>query len=175
MPALPDPATGEQVNFLGMFIKRHPKGPNTVEFNNAWYLIRHGDATYDWGLVADPARAKPDPILRSVRAASLSPFAGETNRVLYLGGFDAGGGPWHYTAWLYRAQLADDRALIRMDGPTPVVGIQATFGWNYQLEASPVLMNFQPLGPTVPGSNILHELRHTAPPAHDFYRWRISR
>jgi hypothetical protein len=177
MPELPDPATGATNRFMGLFIKGHPAGPNTVEYASTYYLIRRPDATYDWGRISDPAEPIPDPILRACRAACLSPFPGETNRILYLGGFDAGGSnDWHNTAWIYRAELPDERATIRMDAATPVVSIDATFGWRYQLEASPTLLNFQPLGPTVPGSNTLHELRHlTAPTAHDFYRWRVSR
>jgi len=177
MPALPDPATGELVHFLGLYIKEHPAGTNTVEYNNTYYLIRRLDATYDWGRVADPADPIPDPFLRSCRAACLSPFPGETNRVLYLGGFDgATFNSWHNTAWAYRAELPDERASIRLDAATPVIGLDTTFGWNYQLEGSQNFTNFQPVGLPVFGSNTVREVWITnGPPDREFYRWRISR
>ncbi|RME90514.1 MAG: hypothetical protein D6766_13170, partial [Verrucomicrobia bacterium] len=52
MPEAPDPATGEPINFLGLYVN-HPNGPGTPEGNSAWYLVRHRDATYEWAQIID--------------------------------------------------------------------------------------------------------------------------
>ncbi len=177
MPELTDPATGEPVHFLGVFIKEHPDGTNTPAYNNTWYLIRRLDATYDWGQAIDPANPIPSPFLRSCRAARLSPFPGETNRVLYLGGFD-GATPdsWHNTAWIYRAELPDERARIRREGTIPVVGVDTTYVWTYQLENVPTIGAIQPFRYRLHGSNTVQEVWITnAPPDREFYRWNIFR
>jgi hypothetical protein len=179
MPELLDAATGKPVRIMGMDV-RHPNGTNSVEGQSAWYLIRHLDATYELGQAPGPNYPELGRFLRSCRAERASPFPGEEG-VVYLGGYDSDTlyprvPANHNTAWLYRAELPDETARIRLDGTTPVASIDTAYAWNYQLEAAMNLANFQPVGLPSAGSNNVQELRHTnAPPAHDFYRWKISR
>ena len=85
-------------------------------------------------------------------------------------------GSWHNTAWLYRAELPDEAARIRPAGTTPIVGIDTTYRWNYQLESATNLTNFQSRGLPLFGSNTVREVTITNPPPNqDFYRWRIAR
>jgi len=110
MPEVPDPATGEPVNLIGLGVG-YPAPDNTPERNSAYYLIRHRNATYEWGRVFDPAFPLPNPYaggLRATRAMCLSPFPEDAGGVLFFGGFDAASrtGPvYHNTAWIYKATL----------------------------------------------------------------------
>ena len=102
-----DPATGRKLHLIGLWVN-HPKR-TTPPFNGSYYLVRHPDARYEWGRIFD----YDDPVadgsaLTATRTWAWSPFPGETNTVLYAGGFDAGAGyvtPMHDTAWIYRAEL----------------------------------------------------------------------
>jgi arylsulfatase A-like enzyme len=177
MPELTDPATCEPVRIIGMWIKQHPDGTNSPAGASSWYLIRRPNATFEWGQVIDPTLPVPVPGLRGCRAARLSPFQEDGGRVLFLSGFDAAT-PFtnhHNTAWIYRAELAGDQALIRHDGTNPVVGIDTAYGWNYQLEEAPELSEFQSVGAPLPGSNAVQEVWINAPADHRSYRWNISR
>lgn len=176
MPEVIDPSSGKPVNLLGLYVN-HPAGHGTPEGNNTWYLVRHRDGTYDWAQVIDPADPIPSPFLRACRAVRASPFPEETGRVVYFGGFDGGGAtPWHNTAWIYRAELAGERALIRLDDSTPVVGIDTAYGWRYQLEAADGPGDFHSLGEALPGNNAIQEVRIDPPsPTAEFFRWGIAR
>lgn len=93
MPEIPHPATGRPVRFIGLGLE-HPLGYSTQEGNSAYYLLRHLDATYEWGRVFDPAEPLPNNDadehgLRATRAVRLSPFPEDAGRVLYFSGFDA--------------------------------------------------------------------------------------
>jgi len=106
-----------------------------------------------------------------------SPFPEEAGRVIYLGGFDAATPTsWHNTAWIFRAEFPDERARFRLDGATPVVGMETVFGWTYQLEGTVDFSLFQPHGPPRPGDNSFEEAPIAAPrDDRQFYRWKMSR
>ena len=92
-------------------------------------------------------------------------------------GEDAARPYWHNTAWLYRAELPDERIRIRLDGGIPVVGIDTAYGWNFQLEETPdITFEFHSFGQLLSGSNAVQEVRINEPLADDgFFRWNISR
>jgi arylsulfatase A-like enzyme len=110
MPEVQHPGTGQPVNLIGLGVG-YPAADNTPERNSAYYLVRHRDATYEWGRVFDPAFPLPNPTaggLRATRALRVSPFPEDRGLVLFTGGFDAASqsGPiWHNTAWIYRGRL----------------------------------------------------------------------
>jgi hypothetical protein len=90
----------------------YPAPDNTPERSSVYFLIRHRDATYEWGRVFDPAVPLPNPAaggLRATRALRLSPFPEDGGYALFFSGFDAASqtGPvWHNTAWIYKGNLA---------------------------------------------------------------------
>jgi hypothetical protein len=179
MPELTDPATGEPVRAIGLWVN-HPAGAGNPLYQNSWFLLRHANATYEHGQVIDPAFPLPTYRLRGCRAIRLSPFPEDQGRVLYLGGFDAAsqtGAIYHNTAWLYRAELPDEQ-------PTPVspnsfqtrVSIETAHGWNYQLLASTNLATWTTNPVVFPGSNsVLTVTTNTSNLERQFYRWRIWR
>ncbi len=99
-----DPISGKEQHLLSLFIN-HPDIA-TAPYNGAYYLVRHADGGYAWGNIYDHSSPVPDgSYLRSVRTWAPSPFSEEAGRVYYCGGFDGAGGPWHETAWIYKAYL----------------------------------------------------------------------
>ncbi|MBM3309928.1 MAG: hypothetical protein FJY80_00290 [Candidatus Aminicenantes bacterium] len=96
-----DPRSGAPLWLCGAWVER-PGSPNPPD-NGSHYLFRHADATYDWGMVFDPAH--PLPVGRSLDATRrilISPFAEDARRVLYFAGYD---GPYvdNRSAWIYKA------------------------------------------------------------------------
>jgi hypothetical protein len=72
------------------------------QFNpNAHYLIRDCSGDYALREIQD-VQIVPKPVLVSVRALAVSPFASDPVGTVYAGGFDANNNPVHNTAWLYR-------------------------------------------------------------------------
>jgi hypothetical protein len=125
MPEVPHPVTKEPVNLIGLGVG-YPAAPDTPERSSAYYLVRHRDATYEWGRVLDPLHPLPNPGaggLRATRAIRLSPFPEDRGRVMFFGGFDAASqtGPvWHDTAWIHRGELPD--ASPQRLAPEPATG-----------------------------------------------------
>jgi len=101
-----DPATGEQVHLLGLWIN-HPAGRTTEEGASAWYLVRHADGTYGHGRVFDPRQPKPNPPrgLLATRTIEVSPFQEDKGCVFYFGGYDCANIESHNTAWIYKGIL----------------------------------------------------------------------
>jgi hypothetical protein len=184
MPEVVHPGTRQLVNLIGLGVG-YPAADNTPERNSAYYLIRHRDATYEWGRAFDPAVPVPNPTaggLRATRALRLSPFPEDGGRVLFFGGFDAASqtGPvWHNTAWLYRAELPDETARIALTGEGMAVSFEGACGWEYQAQRSDDLLrgDWLDVGPPLPGSNAVQVLELPLLPEQDvqFYRWRFRR
>jgi hypothetical protein len=114
-----DPSTGETVYLAGFGVNTpdNMDSPN----NGQYFVARSVDGTYEHGYVYDyrnpvPAGAN----LRSIRTIEVSPFARDSGRAFYFGGFDGAGGPWHNTAWIYRGTYggagASTRFLVKPAG-----------------------------------------------------------
>jgi hypothetical protein len=182
MPEVIHPGTGKPVNLIGL-ANEHPAGRGTPETSSSYYLVRHRDATYEWGRIFDPAFPLPNPVgdgLRATRAVCLSPFPEDRGRVVFFGGFDAGGGDpnlFHNTAWLYRAELPDETPHIQRTGANLTLPMDTASGWQYQLRYSPDLSQWFDLGAPLNGNNAPQSLQVTpttgAP--REFYRWGIKR
>jgi hypothetical protein len=72
--------------------------------NGSYYLVRHRDATYEWGTVYDFDHPVPAGSgLHGTRTIEVSPFAQDRGRVFYFGGHDCAFRESHNTAWIYRA------------------------------------------------------------------------
>jgi hypothetical protein len=181
MPEVIHPGTGKPVNLIGLGVG-YPAPANTPERNSAYYLIRHRDATYEWGRVFDPNFPVPNPTaggLRATRAARLSPFAEDAGRVLFFSGFDAASqtGPiWHNTAWIYRAVLPDETAKIQRNGTDYTLSTDTAHGWQYQLRYSPDLSQWFDLGAPLSGNNAAQSRIVTPAPGaqRQFFRWNIQ-
>jgi hypothetical protein len=184
MPELTDPATGEPVRAIGVAVE-HPLGYGTPEGNSTYYLLRHRDATYEWGKVFDPAEPLPNNDadehgLRATRAMRVSPFSEDQGRVIYFGGFDAAAlvdWTYHNTSWIYRgvrpAELQPPTALNSFQSS---VSIDTAHGWSYQLLASTNLATWTTNPVIFPGSNsVLTLITNTGSLNQQFHRWRISR
>jgi hypothetical protein len=102
MTAAVDPDTGENVHLLGLWVN-HPSRPNPPD-NGSYYLTRRADGTYSHGNLYDAANPIPaGQELRATRTIVVSQFVEDQSRVIYFGGFDAGGaGDKHNSAWVYR-------------------------------------------------------------------------
>jgi hypothetical protein len=182
MPEVIHPGTGQPVNLIGLGVG-YPAPDNTPERNSAYYLIRHRDATYEWGRVFDPSFPVPNPTaggLRATRACRFSPFPEDGGRVLFFSGFDAASqtGPvWHNTAWIYRAELPAETAQIQRNGTDYTLSTDTAHGWQYQLQHSEDLAQWFDFAAPLAGSNTVQSLSVTPAPGADraFYRWRIHR
>jgi acetyl esterase/lipase len=109
MTAFKHPISGENLLFIGLWVN-HPdqKQAPTPLGLSSWFLVRHTTGKYEYGQVIDSARPMPKGYdgLRATRTIAVSPFADDRGRVLYFGGYDAGGqGSKHNTAWIYRASI----------------------------------------------------------------------
>ncbi len=84
------------------------------QFNpNAHYLIRDCSGNYALREIQD-VQIVPKPVLVSVRALAVSPFASDPVGTVYAGGFDANNNPVHNTAWLYSGISAEkDQPRVR--------------------------------------------------------------
>jgi hypothetical protein len=170
------------VNLIGVGVG-YPAPDNTPERNSASYLIRHRDATCEWGGVFDPAVPLPNPTaggLRATRAVRISPFPEDGGRVLFFSGFDAASqtGPvWHNTAWIYRAELPNETAKIQLNGADYTLSTDTAATWQYQLRYSPDLSQWFDLGTPLTGNNAPQSRIVTPAPGmqRQFYRWQIKR
>jgi arylsulfatase A-like enzyme len=184
MPEIQHPGTGQPVRFIGLGLE-HPLGYGTQEGNSAYYLLRHLDATYEWGRVFDPAEPLPNNDadehgLRATRAVRLSPFPEDGGRVLYFSGFDAAAvvdWTYHNTAWIHRAVLPDETPQIQRTGANVTLPIDTAHGWQYQLRYSPDLSQWFDLGAPLNGNNAPQSQLVTPTPGapREFYRWGIKR
>lgn len=96
-----DSESGELLHLTGAWINQ-PR--SAEESSGAMLLIRHADGTWTHQpipLLTDAPRAS----LRGCRTICVSPFPEEQGRVIYLGGFDAAGGPHRDTARIYKGTL----------------------------------------------------------------------
>jgi hypothetical protein len=109
MPRIVDPASGEPVWLIGLWIN-HPQRTEPPN-NGSYYMVRHADGRYEHGRVFDVANPVPrGNELRATRTIVASPFAGDAAGALYFGGFDAGGDlptgrVYHNTSWIYRGAI----------------------------------------------------------------------
>jgi hypothetical protein len=100
------PTTKERALLMGLWMN-HPQ-QNTELGLSSWYLVRRTSGAYEYGRVFDPNHPKPDAPkgLRATRTIIVSPFTADRGRVLYFGGYDAGGDDIkHNTAWIYKAEI----------------------------------------------------------------------
>lgn len=98
------PDSGDRVRLVGLWVN-HPERDQPPH-NGAYLLIRYDDGTYRSARVqvdADPVPAGRE--LRGARTIAVSPFAEHAGRVVYIGGFDAAGGPFWDTAWIVKGTL----------------------------------------------------------------------
>jgi arylsulfatase A-like enzyme len=184
MPEIPHPATGKPVRVMGIAVA-HPDGFGTEKGNSTYYLLRHLDATYEWGRIFDPTEPLPNNApgqngLRATRSICISPFPEDGGRVLYFGGFDAGPSDvavHHNTAWIYRGALPDETPQIQRTGTNVTLPIDTAHGWQYQLRYSPDLSQWFDLGSPLNGNNASQSQLVTPAPGttRQFYRWGISR
>jgi hypothetical protein len=73
-------------------------------YRGAMYAIRSRDQKYLLGEVNGPINSEGPPLV-APRAFAFSPFAGEEEGVIYVGGFDANYMRTHDTAWVFRAPV----------------------------------------------------------------------
>jgi len=116
-----NPRTGDPVHLVTTFIM-HPQSP-AQGFNGAYYMVRHGDGSYDWGAIYDPANLPGGTELQGVRTIEKSPFPDEPE-VYYFGGYAADYENVKNTAWIYKAVLRSTPAARggtgRMTAPATV-------------------------------------------------------
>lgn len=99
LPAV-HPITGEAVHLVSLWVTHPERKP---PHNNAFFLVRHADATYEHVEIYDPAHPAPaGDSLRATRAMAISPFPEDGGQVYYFGGYDCAGKVSHNTAWIYR-------------------------------------------------------------------------
>ncbi|MBC8099144.1 MAG: hypothetical protein H7Y11_06855, partial [Armatimonadetes bacterium] len=102
MTWIPDPTTGEAALFIS--VQHHPAQAR----DDAVYYIRrmaaNGEPAYTL-VTIDNTQLDPPIVLNSTRAISLSPFAEDNGRVVYIGGYDADNVPSHNTAYALRASI----------------------------------------------------------------------
>jgi hypothetical protein len=152
------PDTGEALTVIPLGAL-HPDRPSmdyaalsSVDGDSSWYLIRRADATYELGRIFDPLHPAPIPLygLRSARTACVSPFPEDAGRVVFFGGFDAGGSDvlvYTNTAWIMRGVLpaAEPRMRIERDAASYILRLHGAYGLPYQLETSTDLIHWQPM------------------------------
>lgn len=98
-----DPDTGMSAHLIGLWI--NPDVSDSKIQKSSWYLTRSANGQYSLGRVFDPEHPDPEHGLRGTRTICASPFPEEKGKVFYFGGFDATGGPYRNTAWIYKAEL----------------------------------------------------------------------
>ncbi|AQQ09836.1 transaldolase/EF-hand domain-containing protein [Sedimentisphaera cyanobacteriorum] len=97
------PDDGRAVYLVTTFVI-HPRSPQAGS-NGAYFLVRNGPGSYDWGAIKDPAN-QPDGVrLQGVRTIEPSPFPDEKGKVWYFGGFAADFAYVRDTAWIYKGTL----------------------------------------------------------------------
>jgi hypothetical protein len=103
MLSVRNPDTGISAHLIGLWI--NPDVSDSKIQKSSWYLVRSANGKYSLGQVFDPEHPDPEHGLRGTRTICQSPFPEDRGRVFYFGGFDATGGPYLNTAWIYKAQL----------------------------------------------------------------------
>lgn len=105
MTSVVDPRDGKPLQLIGLWVN-HPSN-DVPPHNGSYYLIRHPDGRYEWARVFDHNNPVPSgDNLRATRCMAVSPFPEDGGRVVYFGGYDAGGAPMkHNTAWIYRGEM----------------------------------------------------------------------
>jgi len=102
------PVTGEKALIISLWVN-HPEKKSRTELGlSSWYLVRRQSGNYEYGRVFAPENPLPSAPggLRGTRTITVSPFPDDQGRVLYFGGYDAGGaGEKHNTAWIYQAKI----------------------------------------------------------------------
>lgn len=102
------PGTSERVHLIGVAVA-HPSEGRTPPHNGSWFLVRHADGSYNHGYINDAAHpVAAGQSLRGTRALEVSPFAGDSSRVLYFGGADIGKQTSLDTAWIYKGILKEN-------------------------------------------------------------------
>lgn len=152
------PDTGEPLTVIPLGAG-HPDRPSmdyaalsTINGDSSWYLIRDSAARYTLGRIFDPLNPAPIPLfgLRSARTACVSPFPEDRGRVVFFGGFDAGGSDvlvYTNTAWIMRGELPPERPALEITAgpPAPQLHLRGAYGLPYQIESSTDLIQWQPL------------------------------
>jgi hypothetical protein len=103
------PDNGSTLHLCGIWA--WPPGWDKPPTNGSWFLIRRADGSYEHQPIYDPAHPLPEgQSLGACRTIAVSPFPEDRGRVLYFGGYDAGGGKCHNTAWIYKGTLEEKEA-----------------------------------------------------------------
>lgn len=100
----------DNIHIIGVAMTNTTDNQITTEptNNGTYFLMRNADASYDHHYVYDYVNQVENGLnLRSVRTICASPFEEDEEGTIYLGGFDAAGGPHHNTAWMYKGQLTE--------------------------------------------------------------------
>jgi hypothetical protein len=127
MTAAEDPRTLAPVHLIGLFIN-HPNSPGSP-YNGSYFLIRNASGAYAWAAIGDAHHPLADGMsLRGTRSLVVSPFAKERGRVLYAGGFDAAGGPWQNSAWIFRGSLPQEGLNLREGHSFPLSRVPTFVG-----------------------------------------------
>lgn len=157
-----DPITGQRVHLLGVWIQ-HPSLPAG---SGAHFLIRHYDGTWELASI-------PGPALRAPRCFAVSPFAADNGLALYVGGYDAGDGNAHDTAWIQRGEWSEFPSLT-IASPAPqffdLTWPYTTLDW--ALETSTDLASWLPVTSKPTRSLTGTSLQTTWPDVKRFFRLR---
>jgi hypothetical protein len=105
------PDTGERLHLIGLWVREPGRRGDP---QGAHYLVRREDGSYGHGRI-EPLGGQS---LESVRAVALSPFAADSGRVLFFGGYDCAKRPSHNTGWIARGTLPrwENAVLVSLDG-----------------------------------------------------------
>jgi hypothetical protein len=96
-----DHATQSQVWLAGVWAQK--KGFPNNNLNGSYFVQRDLYGNYKWCYIYDYNNPlPPNKFLTATRDIEISPFTQDSNKVLYFCGFDAGIGPSHNTAWVYK-------------------------------------------------------------------------
>jgi len=113
MPFFTHPDTGETVRLIGLWVN-HPDDQSPMG-KGSYYLVRNTAGKYVHGVILDPSFSATSSPLLGTRTIVVSPFKEDKGRVLYFGGFDAGGPGFSKqdTGWIFRAQVPKGRVQRR--------------------------------------------------------------
>ena len=88
-----------------------PPGWDKPPNNGSWFLIRRADGSYAHHPIYDPSHPiAQGQSLGACRTITVSPFPEDHGRALFFGGYDAGAGKSHNTAWIYRGEIVSKPA-----------------------------------------------------------------
>jgi CubicO group peptidase (beta-lactamase class C family) len=99
-----DPVSMSNVWLAGIWA--HKIGYPGIDKNGSYFIQRDETGKYKWCYIYDYDNPIPvDKTLTGTRDIEISPFPEDNGNVLYFCGFDAGYGPSHNTAWIYKGTI----------------------------------------------------------------------